>query len=391
MVERTPENGQQIRAVLKVSRPVEQGKEGRRGGGTGRCVVSEPAKDAQSVDATLLDLAGLAHDLRAPLAAIRQLTEVMLGEHYGPVTPAQREALEAVLRRCTDLDHLVSNMLDLARSECGRLKPCLGPVQVAEAIASALDRVGLTLKAKHVHVRTEGIDSATAVLADAEMLERILTNLLTNAVAVTPTGGTITLRLSQLSLRHVRIEIADQGPGMDAAAVRQLLRPFRRGTTADHPGYGLGLSIVRRLAKAQHASINVRSAPGRGTVFAVTFLKFDPVLLVRRFATQAAQGTAVGCLCRIQDARLVKPMHRLLSEELPTGIALPLHPEHAVLLIAWGETAQATLEKAIQHASASLKRPILRQWLDQEALKRWPKSDPQLGPEAKDAGVAQAS
>lgn len=391
MTDRTPSTDRLSRAKVQVL-PAESGQELRpESGGYQRCEVDSELSDTRRnrAEDLLLELAGLAHDLRAPLAAIQQTITVMARGHYGGLTPTQHEALEAVLRRCTDLENLIGNVLDLARSEVGRLQPCFRPVRLEAAVARAVDQLALALKAAQITIRTENLEGTPLVFADPDMLERMLTNLLSNAIRVSPPGGTITIRTLTVSLAHVRLEIEDQGPGMSATAVRQLLRPFSRGTGTGK-GYGLGLTIVRRLARTQHASINVRTAPGAGTTFAITFLKFDPRSLVRRFASHPGTDRVVGCLCRVHNSRLFDPMHRLLSEEMRDGVAIPLQEQNAVLLIGWGQTARKDLENAVRRMLGMLEQPIVVEWIDQQRLREWPQYRRGAGQQAEEAGVKRA-
>jgi PAS domain S-box-containing protein len=217
-------------------------------------------------------LANMSHELRTPLNAISGYVQlIQLGIH-GPVTDAQRDALERVTRSQRLLLRLVNDVLNLARIESGMLEYHLEVVVLADLIASVLPMI--ETQAATSKLATRVINTAGLVaLADREKLEQIVLNLLTNAVKFTPTGGTVTVIAEPgPSETYVLLRVRDTGTGIPAAKLESIFEPFVQvgtGEAARREGTGLGLAISRDLARGMGGDITVTSEPARGSTFTV--------------------------------------------------------------------------------------------------------------------------
>ena len=341
-----------------------------------RAVAGEAAADrpqrrsAQpATEELVLDLAGLAHDLRAPLAAIEQVVQLIVAEHLGRLSAEQREALRGVLRRCVDLENLIGNVLDLARSELGRLQPVLRPVSVHEVLECSMERLQFLRDHKALQIQLVDVDRLPPVFADRDMLERVLTNLLSNAMKASPEGGTLKIGGSLASLTHVLLEIHDQGPGMDPEQLRQVLRPFVSGEAQNaSSGVGLGLAIVRRLLKAQYATMTIRTARGQGTTIGVVLLRFAPAALVRRFL---ARDAALLAECVVAEREALELVARLLAEETAgAAIVIPDEARQTITLLGTSESAQTRFTAALRRLEDIVRWPITVQWLGRAASRQ---------------------
>ncbi len=342
----------------------------------------------------MLDLAGLAHDLRAPLAAIEQVVQLIVDEHLGRLSPKQHEALRSVLRRCIDLENLIGNVLDLARSETGRLQAAFAPVSLAEVVAASRDRLQFLAEYHQVHVDIDGVDRLPEVFADRDMLERLVTNLLSNALKVSPKGASVQVRGELASLTRVRLEVQDQGPGMDPAEVREVLRPFVRGTApARGSGAGLGLAIVRRLVRAQKANLTIRTCPGKGTAVGIILLRFAPDLVIRQFVPR--DQACVAARCALPDQRRLTLAQQALAQELRGRAVVVPDPACLTLtIVATDSAARTDIANAVQRVAALSGQPIQIQWLGRDhLLRRAVQAEPSAGHAlpAREASLSRAS
>ena len=321
-------------------------------------------------DELVLDLAGLAHDLRAPLAAIEQVIQLIVGEHLGELTDKQRTALHSVLRRCIDLENLIGNVLDLARSQTGHLQPAFVPVRLAEVVASSIERLHFLARYKQIRIHVDGVDQLPEVFADRDMLERVVTNLLSNALKVSPEAATVRVRGELASLTRVLLEIEDQGPGMDPQEVRDVLRPFVRGRSQHRAtGTGLGLTIVRRLLKAQHANLSIRTSPGKGTTVGILLARFAPKALLRWFT--AREETVLVARCVLSGQRTLRLVQGALAEELSgCAIVIPDPSCLSVTIVLTDTAARERVTAAVQRVAQAAAEPIRIEWLGRDQLLR---------------------
>ena len=140
-------------------------------------------------------------------------------------------------------------------------------------VDDCIDLVGLDAQTRHVTLAVEAPDGI-AVFADDLALRQILLNLLSNAIAFTPEGGDVTVKVSTGAEGGVVVEVADTGIGMDEDGIRIALEPFgqvRKSTRPGERGTGLGLPIALRLAELHGGRLAIASTPGKGTTVRVSF------------------------------------------------------------------------------------------------------------------------
>ncbi len=213
--------------------------------------------------------ADASHELRTPLTAMRAEIEVALRQKQ--LTSAEaRELLGSNLEEIAKLEALSAGLLRLARFENGLDPRAVSRVPVRELFAAAAARFD-----KIAHARRLTIDrhaGAETVAGDRDSLLELVAILLDNAIKYSPEGTTITLR-SELAGNAVRLSVADHGAGISAADIPHIFDRFYRADRSrskNHPGgYGLGLSIAKRIADLHHGEITVESTPGEGSTFKV--------------------------------------------------------------------------------------------------------------------------
>jgi two-component system sensor histidine kinase KdpD len=232
---------------------------------------AEAERRVESLRSALL--MSVSHDLRTPLTTIKALAH-----EIAEATPLS--AAGTIESEADRLDAMVGDLLDLSRIQAGAVHPTATANTVDELIGAALQRARGALKGRDVHVTLP--EAMLVALFDLTPTLRILVNLLENAVKYTPDGTRIEIS-AQRDGAWVRIDVADEGPGIPAREVEHVFEPFYRhlppGTSPDVRGAGLGLSIARGLAEAQGGTLRYRTRVGSGSVFELTLPAADDPLL----------------------------------------------------------------------------------------------------------------
>jgi len=209
----------------------------------------------------------VSHELRTPLNSVIGFSEVISKELCGPLgSPQYREYAEHVRQSGLKLLKLVNQVLEIARLEghVTDLEP--GPELLDHAVDDALDSLREEIGARRVRVLVEDEGRLPGVVADPRGLRTVLTNLLQNAVTFSPEGGEVRLSARRIP-GGVRIQIADDGEGVDPAEIPRLMRPFEQGQNAltrSTEGAGLGLPIVFLLCQAMGGGLRLVGEPGKG-------------------------------------------------------------------------------------------------------------------------------
>ena len=215
-------------------------------------------------------VANVSHELRTPVSVIRANAETLMN---GALDDRERAPafVEAIHRNAERLGRLIADLLDLSRIEAGAVKLTLGPVMVRSAVTSAVEALAERARARHVKVDIAA-EEGIAVRADGMALGQILANILDNAIKYAPERGHVWVRasLDEESEDTVRIEVEDDGPGIDPRHRKRVFERFYRvdpGRSRELGGTGLGLSIVKHLAESMAGRVGVDPAEKRGTVF----------------------------------------------------------------------------------------------------------------------------
>jgi len=244
-----------------------------------RSAEAEAARAAEASRAKSDFLATMSHELRTPLNAIAGYTQLIDMGLRGPVTSAQHEDLERILRSQTHLTSLINEVLSYARLESGAITYAVRPTPVTAAAENAEAIVEPQRAAKEIDLDVQLPHGEGAppiqVLADQDKLQQILINLLSNAVKFTPKGGRIVLELLTEPERPgmALIRVSDTGIGIPADKLQAIFEPFVQvGRSLNSPGEGtgLGLAISRELARGMGGDLTVESREGRGSVFTLT-------------------------------------------------------------------------------------------------------------------------
>jgi len=210
-------------------------------------------------------LSAVSHDLRTPLAAAKAAVSSLRGEDVAFSEEDTAELLETVEESVDQLTALVGNLLDSSRLAAGVVRPDVGDVYLEETVQRALMSIGRgstgLVRAELERVKVDVDDQV--VLADAGLLERVLANLIDNAMRYAPDGA-IRVSAGRVGGR-VLITVADDGPGIARGSEEQIFGAFQRlGDQDNTSGVGLGLSVARGFVEAMGGAIAVGDTPGGG-------------------------------------------------------------------------------------------------------------------------------
>jgi len=235
--------------------------EGRRLSEQARSAVTLAGVDRQR---TAL-LAAVGHDLRTPLASAKAAV-TSLRSHDVEWTASDREELLLTADESLDrLARLVDDLLDMSRLNAGAMSVFSRPVALDEVVPRALDDLGPSGDGVAVDVP----DDLPEVYADPGLLERVIANLVANAVRYSPPGVPPLVTGSRLGDR-VELRVIDRGPGIPAAALDEVFAPFQRlGDTDNTVGVGLGLALSRGLTEAMGGELTPEETPGGGLTMVV--------------------------------------------------------------------------------------------------------------------------
>jgi signal transduction histidine kinase len=214
-------------------------------------------------------VSSVSHELKTPLTAIRMFAETLQLDRVDPTTRA--EYLDTIVNETERLTRLLNNVLDFSKIEEGRKAYRREAASLADVVRIAARAMAYPLEQHGFVLRVEVDDSLPPVNVDADALEQAILNLLTNAMKYSGSGRTIDLRLTRAG-REAIISVRDEGIGIPLVDQARIFEKFYRISTPENqriPGTGLGLTLVDHIVKAHDGSVQVESAPGRGSVFSI--------------------------------------------------------------------------------------------------------------------------
>ena len=228
----------------------------------------ETLRDTDQMRRTLV--ANLSHDLRTPLTSLQAHLDMLSVKDGELTTKERRDYLANASRQTRRLTRLVAQLLDLAKLDGGQIVLNREPFQSAELLQDIAQKFTLTAAARDIQIRTDHSGPLPLVVGDVGLIERVLDNLLDNALQHSPPGGAVTLRAKRAGPEAIRFEVEDSGPGISREEQNRIFDRFYRGDQSRSPGTGssgLGLAIVKGLLELHETTINVDSTPGSVTRF----------------------------------------------------------------------------------------------------------------------------
>ncbi len=271
-----------VAGVITVAAETTEAVRARQDAETARAEAERQRAEALEASAAKTRfLANMSHELRTPLNAIQGHVQLLEMGLHGPVTSAQRSALDRVARAQQHLLALINDVLNFSKLEAGRVEYTVRPTLVVDVLHDIIPMIEPQVRAKghqlQVSLPEDRGEGSLAVLADRDKLGQILLNLLSNAVKFTPPGGHIDVALTgrEGEAQHTDVaylSVRDNGIGIPRDRQDAIFDPFvqvREGLTRPYEGTGLGLAISRDLARGMGGDLRVRSWEGKGSTFTV--------------------------------------------------------------------------------------------------------------------------
>ena len=219
-------------------------------------------------------LANMSHELRTPLNAIIGFSEILSGEHLGPLkNPRYLEYSSDIHSSGLHLLSIINDVLDMSKIEAGKLDIHEEDIDVRQLLAGSLRMVRERARKQEVELLCHADDPNLAIFADERAMKQCLLNLLSNAAKFSKIGGRVTVDAHIDAQNRTVITIADDGIGMTEQEQERALQPFGQAhssTTRTYGGTGLGLPITQGLVEAHGGTLSIVSNPGTGTAVTIT-------------------------------------------------------------------------------------------------------------------------
>jgi two-component system OmpR family sensor kinase len=231
--------------------------------------IAGQVRHLQAIDSQRRALvANVSHDLRTPLASLQGYLETLRLKGEGLGETERKRYLAVAHRHCRHLGRLVEELFDLARLDANEVQPVLEPFSLPELVQDVVQKFDLRAKQRHVALRAQHDANLPFVIGDIALIERVLDNLLENALRHTPAGGTVTLAVQAVGAA-LAVQIIDTGGGIAADDLPFIFERFYQSDRMrTRGGAGLGLAIAKRIIELHGRDIRAASTVGRGTTFA---------------------------------------------------------------------------------------------------------------------------
>lgn len=213
-------------------------------------------------------ISNVSHDLRTPLAIIHGYAETLLIKDKDISDQDRIQYLNNINSSTEKLTNLVSQLFEYSKLEARQIEPQKEPFLISELAMDLYYKYQLLAKEKAIDLKIEMAEGLPLVFADIALVERVIQNLVDNALKFTPEGGTITIMLKH-SASNVEVTVKDTGPGIAEQDQTYIFERYRKAkaTSKGNFGAGLGLAIVKKILDIHNASIKVISKPNQGSAF----------------------------------------------------------------------------------------------------------------------------
>jgi len=214
-------------------------------------------------------VANVSHDLRTPLATIQGYIETILIKADTLSEDERKKYMHTIFNSTERLKNLVSELFELSKLEARETKPNPEPFSLAELVQDIQQKNSLLAEEKNIKLEVKFPFDLPMVYADIGMMEKVIQNLLDNAIKFTSTNGNVLIKLSPQQ-NEILVEIQDTGQGISRDELLHIFDRYQRNQRSgqkENEGLGLGLAIVKRIMEVHELEIDVESVPDKGTVF----------------------------------------------------------------------------------------------------------------------------
>jgi signal transduction histidine kinase len=273
-----------LHELTRGTRTIASGEFSHRLPEDGPSEFSQLARDFNSMTEKLAELdqmkkdfvAHVSHELKAPLAAIRQTLAVTLEQVPGPINDTQRRLLQLSRNSAERLSAMVSNLLDISRLEAGTMEYEMNSQDIVGIVLQTVEEFSLKAQERQIQIFVESDAARIPVICDGDRMIQVVGNLVDNALKFSPVNSTIQVKVSHngsASAPTARISIVDRGAGVPDDHKQNVFQKFHqirgRGKRTAGQGVGLGLAICRTIVEAHRGRIWVEDNPEGGSVFVV--------------------------------------------------------------------------------------------------------------------------
>lgn len=229
-------------------------------------------------------VANVSHDLRTPLATIQGYIETIMIKSDSLSEDERKKYLQTIFNSTERLKNLVSELFELSKLEARETKPNPEPFSLAELVQDIQQKNTIIAKEKNIELSINFPYDLPMVYADIAMMEKVIQNLLDNAIKFTGENGKVLIKLTPKS-DEVDVEIEDTGHGISTQDLPHIFDRYQRNQRSgqkDNEGLGLGLAIVKRIMEVHGMEITVKSTEGKGTIFSFDIPAYKSGLIVKK-------------------------------------------------------------------------------------------------------------
>lgn len=229
--------------------------------------IEQNIQDLKGVDNLRRELiSNVSHDLRTPVASIQGYAETLILKKNNIQPKEQEKYLEIIYKSCGRLKKLVEDLFELSKLQAQQVKPNTEPFSIAELVYDIANKYRIISQKKGISVNTVIAKGLPLVEADISMIDRVLQNLIDNAVKYCKEGDTINIEIDTKNPEKVEVRVADSGQGIKQEDLENVFQRYYKGRS-DQQSTGLGLAIVQKIVELHQSSIQVFSQFGKGTTF----------------------------------------------------------------------------------------------------------------------------
>lgn len=266
-----------LRRLTHGTRAIAKGQFWHRLPADGKDEFSELARDFNSMAERLGELdqmkkdfvSHVSHDLKAPLASIRQIMHLLLQEIPGSLNKQQQDLIRLSYNGAERLAAMVGNLLDVSRMEAGSMEYLMAATDIVPLLQSATDEFDIQAREKRIRLRLDCGEARVLADCDRDRIVQVIGNLYENALKFSPPETEILTRVQRVD-SAIRISVSDSGPGVPEGHKQRIFQKFhqvKHGKKVAGQGVGLGLAICKTIIEAHHGQIWVEDNPNGGSVF----------------------------------------------------------------------------------------------------------------------------
>jgi signal transduction histidine kinase len=216
-------------------------------------------------------VANVSHEIRSPMAPMKESLAIVLEGIAGPVTEKQKKFLQILDNNMERLLRLINDLLDMSKIEAGKIELDRKPNKIGAVLHDAVDGLSMYASGKNIHLLLEDISKMPELNFDRDRIMQVVINLINNALKFTPGGGRVSVSARPVQDGFYEVSVADTGPGMSKEDMAGLFDKYRQlAVQSKVKGTGLGLAISKAIVEMHGGKIWAESEKGRGSVFRFT-------------------------------------------------------------------------------------------------------------------------